>query len=263
MTTKYKYYVEAQDIYGNAIPQTSVTVKLAGTGTLATLYLDDNVTTIANPMLTDVNGWAGFKAVSGEYDIFLTKGTGPTAFNRAQHSVFVGIPDNGAVTGSVGTNQVAVGTGTNVVAGSNALTFDGERFTTSSGGGCVIQDVVVGPVTMFGNAANEASSDSLVSVGLCVPHGSIDGDLVFASKRTGMVDPHDWREIARMKNDTGDFYIAGTMQGKNFVSGTGSPEGVFPGIIGTIFQRTDGSSGTFLYVKTTSTGNVGWVAFGP
>lgn len=48
----------------------------------------------------------------------------------------------------------------------------------------------------------------------------------------------------------------------NFSRGTGSPEGVVAGIGGDRFFRTDGAPGTFTYVKTTDTGNTGWIATG-
>lgn len=44
-------------------------------------------------------------------------------------------------------------------------------------------------------------------------------------------------------------------------SGTGSPEGVVTGVVGSIFTRTDGGSGTALYIKESGTGNTGWVAY--
>jgi len=43
-------------------------------------------------------------------------------------------------------------------------------------------------------------------------------------------------------------------------TGTGSPEGVVTAPIGTIYIRTDGSSGTILYFKDSGAGNTGWVA---
>lgn len=43
-------------------------------------------------------------------------------------------------------------------------------------------------------------------------------------------------------------------------SGSGSPEGVVTAVRDSIFTRTDGGQGTKLYVKTTDTGNTGWVA---
>lgn len=43
-------------------------------------------------------------------------------------------------------------------------------------------------------------------------------------------------------------------------SGTGSPEGAVTAGVGSLFLRTDGGTGTVLYVKETGTGNTGWVA---
>lgn len=43
-------------------------------------------------------------------------------------------------------------------------------------------------------------------------------------------------------------------------SGSGSPEGVVTAVIGSRFSRTDGGTGTSLYVKESGTGNTGWVA---
>lgn len=43
-------------------------------------------------------------------------------------------------------------------------------------------------------------------------------------------------------------------------SGTGSPEGVVTAPVGSLFLRTDGSTSTTLYVKTSGTGNTGWTA---
>ena len=44
------------------------------------------------------------------------------------------------------------------------------------------------------------------------------------------------------------------------MSGAGSPEGVVAAPVGTIYLRTDGGTGTTLYVKESGTGNTGWVA---
>lgn len=47
----------------------------------------------------------------------------------------------------------------------------------------------------------------------------------------------------------------------NIRSGTGSPEGVVQAVVGSIYLRDDGSTGTTLYVKETGgIGNTGWVA---
>lgn len=43
-------------------------------------------------------------------------------------------------------------------------------------------------------------------------------------------------------------------------AGTGSPEGVVTAPVGSLFTRTDGGSGSTLYVKESGTGNTGWTA---
>ncbi len=45
-----------------------------------------------------------------------------------------------------------------------------------------------------------------------------------------------------------------------FYIGTGSPEGVYAAVAGSIYLRKDGSAGTSFYVKESGTGNTGWVA---
>ena len=44
------------------------------------------------------------------------------------------------------------------------------------------------------------------------------------------------------------------------IKGSGSPEGVVTANIGALYSRTDGGSGTTLYVKESGTGDTGWVA---
>lgn len=48
---------------------------------------------------------------------------------------------------------------------------------------------------------------------------------------------------------------------QRFRSGTGSPEGSVTAPVGTVYTRTDGSTGTTFYVKEHGVGNTGWVAF--
>jgi hypothetical protein len=46
-----------------------------------------------------------------------------------------------------------------------------------------------------------------------------------------------------------------------FLTGTGTPQGVVPAPVGTLFLRTDGGAGTTLYIKESGgSGNTGWVA---
>lgn len=49
--------------------------------------------------------------------------------------------------------------------------------------------------------------------------------------------------------------------GRAFIMwGTGSPEGVVTGPVGSLFSRVDGGAGTTLYVKESGSSTTGWVA---
>lgn len=51
-----------------------------------------------------------------------------------------------------------------------------------------------------------------------------------------------------------------TITGSNLIRGAGSPEGVVTAGVGSLYERTDGSSGTSLYIKESGAGNTGWTA---
>lgn len=62
-----------QDVAGNAIRGASVLVKTYPGGVNATLYADDGVTPIANPLTTDSTGQAYAKAANGHYSKTVSK----------------------------------------------------------------------------------------------------------------------------------------------------------------------------------------------
>lgn len=64
-----KYTDNFTDEYGNAIYGANVYVYNTGTETKATLYQDNEVTTISNPLTTDSEGEYSFKVANGAYDI--------------------------------------------------------------------------------------------------------------------------------------------------------------------------------------------------
>jgi hypothetical protein len=55
------------------------------------------------------------------------------------------------------------------------------------------------------------------------------------------------------------FVSTGTVS-TQWISGTGSPEGIVVASKGCLFSRTDGGASTCFYVKETASGNTGWVA---
>lgn len=67
------YTNHATDQYGQVIGGAQVSVYLAGTSTLATIYSDNGSTTKANPFLTSVtSGVVDFYAANGAYDLVLS-----------------------------------------------------------------------------------------------------------------------------------------------------------------------------------------------
>jgi hypothetical protein len=64
---------------GKARATATVTVFLAGTATLATLYAPNETTVLSNPLIADATGRVAFKANDGVYDIRVS-GTGFTAY---------------------------------------------------------------------------------------------------------------------------------------------------------------------------------------
>jgi hypothetical protein len=56
--------------------------------------------------------------------------------------------------------------------------------------------------------------------------------------------------------------IGATTQNTRVRAGAGTPEAAVTGAVGDVFLRTDGSTGTAMYVKETGSGNTGWAAPG-
>src|SRR5262245_43988000 len=73
----------------------TVTVKLPGTNTNATIYSDDGVTVKSNPFTTNNLGQLDFYAASAKYDITVT-GTQITTYTLANQVVFDPFEQNAA-----------------------------------------------------------------------------------------------------------------------------------------------------------------------
>lgn len=66
-----RYFNNVQDFQGNAQANVTVTVRLAGTSTLANLFSDTAGTVKSNPFVADSDGEFFFYASNGRYDIQL------------------------------------------------------------------------------------------------------------------------------------------------------------------------------------------------
>jgi len=59
---------------------------------------------------------------------------------------------------------------------------------------------------------------------------------------------------------SGALMVTGNIYSSNIKKANGTPEGVVTGVVGDIFQRTDGGPGSTLYIKESGTGTTGWTA---
>lgn len=98
---------------------------------------------------------------------------------------------------------------------------------------------------ILGSVGVNASADANVGVKIAKPTGALFG-LYLSSGRAFFAE----------------YVIVPSLGVGNadIMSGTGSPEGVVSGAIGSLFLRTDGGAGTTMYVKESGAGNTGWTA---
>ncbi len=123
-------------------------------------------------------------------------------------------------------------------AGSGALTSGRVPYATAGGLLTDNANLTYNSATAL-NIANTTSSTSATTGSLTIGNGT-------AATNVGI--------------GGGNVTAGALITGANLRSGTGSPEGVVTAPVGTVFERTDGGTGTTLYIKETGAGNTGWVA---
>ena len=96
-----KYFNNVTNRTGDVVPGAIVTVTLSATGALATIYSDNGVTTRANPITCDNNGYFEFYAADGNYTLTIN-GSGI----QAQTISDVLIEDVSDLTGGEGASLV-------------------------------------------------------------------------------------------------------------------------------------------------------------
>lgn len=115
-----------------------------------------------------------------------------------------------------------------------APTITGPTVTGTVAGAGTYETPVINSPTLNGSIAGSASWDSPGSIG------------------TGTA------AVGRFSTLTATTSL--TLGTPTLRSGTGTPEGVVTAVVGSQFLRTDGGTGTTLYVKESGVGNTGWVA---
>jgi len=140
--------------------------------------------------------------------------------------------------------------GTDVVFGGASSYAFGERVKVmGSGSGDIITGSVSGvdTISLFNNVAN-------ATAGL-KPYDAA-GNQVTASELAYSRTADKWF-IGYAYASTKEIILRSDI---NVTSGTGSPETAVTAPVGSMYMRTDGGTGTTLYVKESGTGNTGWVA---
>lgn len=150
-----------------------------------------------------------------------------------------------AVAGSTNTSQSAVEGRHTATGGPGA----GVTGTSASSGGIGVQGLVTSPTATAAVFYNIAGGKILSAM------GSSTGE-VFTVQGSGNVGIGTTAPMEKLE-------VAGNIKVGNATirSGTGTPEGVVTGNVADIFLRTDGGTGSTLYVKESGNGtNTGWMA---
>lgn len=184
------------DASGNKLDGVTVTIKKAGTGTNATLFSDDGITSKANPFTNDSDGSFEFRAANGLYDIVLAKaGKTFTDDNSAAILLYDPRDDAGAAMVRDDFNAIFI-TGSDLLSGGYHYRFSGgvsqvvSDTTYRSGWVNVVESgAAAGHLTMCDSANNTtllfgATSD-LQMMELRVEKV---GDAVAGTRRVGLTD---------------------------------------------------------------------------
>lgn len=253
-----KYRDVVQDAAGNAIVGAAVTILGTGTATPSTLYEDDEVTPLANPLTTDATGNFEFSIEEGEYDISVAI-TGYTTV--VQDRVSIGSAGGG---GGAGNPYIVVNSLAAVPAsatGTEALAIGDGAIANGNFSAAVGEDaeaVGAGAIAVGSNA--EAIGDRCIAIGL-------NSD----ARATEYAMAVGWTAQALHNSSTAIGAAATTTKDNQVVLGTVAEEVFVPGrLVTTPLAVTvaDSTSATLdlslgEYFKMNATGNVAFTLTAP
>lgn len=165
-----RFFGVSQDINGNAIPSVTVTVNLAGTATLATLFSDNVFTPLANPFASNADGTYQFYTADGRFDVVLSK-TGFTFTNTETTDTLSTDPASTITPAQIIANQndYNPSNSTNVsvwrLNSDAARTVTGIVAPTSTSGARRLRLINTGtfPITLSNNSSSSAAGNRLLS----------------------------------------------------------------------------------------------------
>lgn len=207
---------------------------------------------------TTINNGGSYSLASGESAVFI-----PHSASGDYRLVGVG--------GSGVANRVTYWNDVQRLTSSANLTYDGTTFLNQKAGGnpyFAANDTTNGITTRFGPLAG-APDRAIIGTTSIHPFGLWANNLERWTIGTaghltpGAATTYNIGSASLPINDVtigGSLYWTGTTV--RDLSGSGSPEGVVTAGIGSVYRRTNGSTGTTLYVKEAGTGNTGWSAVG-
>lgn len=205
-----------------------------------------------------MNGGANYSLSTGESVVFL-----PHSASADYRQVGLG--------GSGAANRIAFFNDIQHFSSSSGFTYDGTTVLNSRAGGnpyFAANDTSAGITTRFGPLAG-APDRAIIGTTSNHPLGLYANN---AERWTISTSGHLLPGAASSYNigsaslPVNDFTLSGKLcwSGTTVcdLSGSGSPEGAVTAGIGSVYRRTNGSTGTTLYVKEAGTGNTGWSAVG-
>ena len=199
---------------------------------------------------------------------FNKTGTGPYLWNTANSPLRFATNNSEAVR-ITGSGDVLVGktTASSAIEGAQ-LNANGTVIGTVDGN----RPLILNRLTSDGDIAEFRKDSSAVgSIGTRAGYitiGDNGAGLLFNGTQT-RIQPEDGGGATDNEIDLGspstqfkDIHMAGTLYlgGLEWLTGSGSPEGVVTAPVGSMYTRSDGGTSTTLYVKESGTGNTGWVA---
>lgn len=292
-----EYFDDIKDAAGVPRPGAAVTIYQPDTTTLATLYTDrTKTTTTANPTSADAVGNLTLWLEPGSYDMFVSGRTVRITIqpdpsdstlatqveldaHAADTTAIHGIADTAALVSSTEAGlrsltteviQDVVGEMIDPFATYNDVTgkidlTDGSIGTSELADGAVTAAKVAADVAtqadLDAEAATRATADSAHAASTHTLAGDVSG-----TTGASTVDKIKGIAVAGTRGTGKSLVDDGTNLAWTDIptrfSGTGSPEGVVTAPVGSVYIRTDGSSGTTMYQKVSGAGNTGWLSRG-
>lgn len=161
----------------------------------------------------------------------------------------------GATNPLTGVNQTAVSV---IMTATSAATSSAVGHTVSLGtaAAAFTCGILMGGQTLdFSKGAGSTITRAVGHFFADQTQGTNNAAVVIGGAATGFTGTY-----ALISQSTNASTFAGVLTSSNLKRGAGTPEGAVTGVVGDIYERTDGGAGTTLYIKESGTGNTGWVA---